>query len=90
MRFYREKGTGRRIVEVDDLSFLKDRNHRWGWLRRHFNHFRLKFALMRADRVYVPSCEVAVDLVRYYFFPKDKIAVNLEKFKVAQTPKSPR
>ena len=90
MRFYREYATGRLVVEVDDLSFLKDRNHKWGWFRRHFNHFRLKFARMRADRVYVPSCEVAVDLVRYYFFPKDKIAVDLEKFKRTQTAASPR
>lgn len=80
MKFYHDGRMGMRIVEVDDLSFLKDRNHSWGWLRRHFNHFRLKLALRRADRIYVPDCLVAVDLVRYYFIPKEKIVVDLEKF----------
>lgn len=84
MKFYKDKNTGKRVVEVDDLSFLKNREHPWGWFRRHFNHFRLKFALMRADRVYVPNYDVAVDLVRYYFFPKDKIAVDIARFKAAE------
>ncbi len=89
MKFYRDKITGKKVVEVDDLSFLKQRNHQWGWFRRHFNHFRLKFALCRADRIYVPNCEVAVDLVRYYFVPKDKIAVDIEKFPHLQPEPKP-
>lgn len=82
MKIYKEKRTGKKIVEVSDLSFLKDRNHSWGWIRRHYNHFRLKIALKRADRIYVPSYDLAVDLVRYYFIPKDKIAIDIERFNI--------
>jgi hypothetical protein len=76
MKKYTEADTGKRIVEVYDLSFISDRDHPYGWLKRHFLHFRLKFALWRADRIYAKDTTIGVDLVRYYFVPKEKIVVN--------------
>ena len=73
MRCYKENG--KRIVEVDDLSFISDRSHKLGWLRLHLAHFRIKFALSRADIVIVPDEEVARDVSRYYFFPKEQIRI---------------
>lgn len=69
------KITGK-VVEVNDLSFISDRVHRYGWFRRHYKHHRLRRALRRADHVIAGSPKLAVDVVRYYFVPKDKITVR--------------
>ena len=42
---------GRTVVETEELSFLTDHAHRYGWLRRHFLHHRLRLALKKADKV---------------------------------------
>lgn len=76
MKKYREVGTGRNIVEVNDLSFLKYKDHEYGWLKRHALHFRLKLALYNADMIYAADSTIGVDLVRYYFVPKEKIIIN--------------
>lgn len=76
MRKYIDKNTGNRIVEVYDLSFLREKDHPYGWLKRHFLHFRLKLALRGADRIFVTDTKTGVDLVRYYFVQKEKIVVN--------------
>lgn len=76
MKKYRDSTTGKIILEVSDLSFLKERDHKYGWLRRHFFHFRLKLALLRTDIVYAADTNIGIDLVRYYFVPKGKIIVN--------------
>lgn len=70
------KQNGKRVVEINDLTFISNRNHRLGWLRLHLMHFRIKFALSRADKVIVPSEQVAYDVSRYYFFPKDRIYIS--------------
>ena len=75
MKKYKDKFSGNRIVEVDDLSFLRERNHRYGWLRRHYFHRRYKRACRRADMIIAQNETVAVDLVRYYFVPKWKITL---------------
>lgn len=75
MRKYIEESTGKRIVEVSDLSYLKDRNHPYNWFQRHFYHHRLRIALRKADRVLAADETVAIDLGRYYFVPKDKIEI---------------
>ena len=67
------KQNGKRVVEIDDLSFISNRNHKLGWLGLHLTHFRIKLALSRADKVFVPNENVAWDVFRYYFFPKDRI-----------------
>ena len=74
MRKYKEDG--KVIIEVNDLSFLKEKNHPYGWLKRHFLHLRLKSALGKADKIYVSDTVTGVDLVRYYFVDKERITVN--------------
>ena len=67
---------GRRVVEVGDLSYLKEREHHYNWFQRHYHHHSLRIALKKADRVIVSTPETAIDVVRYYFVPKDKIKVR--------------
>lgn len=73
MRKFIDESTGEKVVEVSDLSYLKDRNHPYNWFQRHYHHHRLRIALRKADRVLAANDTVATDLVRYYFVPKDKI-----------------
>ena len=75
MRKYRDKNNIR-VVEVDDLSFLSDRNHRYGWLKRHYKHYRMRRALKKAKVVIASNPEVASAVTRYYFIPKDRISVR--------------
>ena len=77
MKTYKDKETGNKVVEVYDLSFLCDRTHPYGWLKRHFHHIRLKLALHNADIVYAADTIVGIGLVRYYFVPKEKIRVDV-------------
>lgn len=74
MKCYTENGI--RVVEIDDLSFISNRSHKLGWLGLHWRHFRIKIALRRTDKVIVPSEQVAYDVSRYYFFPKDRIFIS--------------
>lgn len=67
---------GCRVLEIYSLSFISDRDHKFGWFGLHYRHFSIKILLKWADKVYVPDCSVAVDLVRYYFYPKEKIVVD--------------
>ena len=67
---------GRRVVEVGDLSYLKEREHHYNWFQRHYHHHRLRIALKKADLVIVSTPETAIDVVRYYFVPKHKIKVR--------------
>lgn len=66
----------RRVVTVHDLSFLSDRNHRYGWIRRHYKHFRLRRALRKAKEIIAADPKVATEITRYYFIPKDRINVR--------------
>ena len=75
MKKYTDKD-GRRVVEVEDLSFLCDRNHPYNWFQRHYHHHTLRIALKKADVVIAANQKVAIDLVRYYFVPKGKIVVK--------------
>ncbi len=72
-REYRSK---KRVVEVHDLSFLSDRNHRYGWFRRHYRHHRLRIALRRAKAIVAANPDVAKDLTRYYFIAKNRITLK--------------
>ena len=76
MKKYRDKRTGVRIVEVSDLSFLRERSHRYGWLRRHYKHFRVRRALKKAGRVIAADPVVAADIARYYCVPKNRIDIK--------------
>lgn len=66
----------RSVVTVHDLSFLSDRNHRYGWIRRHYKHFRLRRALLKAKEIIAADPKVATEITRYYFIPKDRINVR--------------
>lgn len=73
MKKYKDKKTGVRVVEVSDLSFLREWNHRYGWFRRHYKHHRLRRALKKAGKVVAADSVVAADIARYYRVPKDRI-----------------
>lgn len=72
LRKYRNKQTGQRVIEVEDLSFLFDRNH-FNWISRHFYNYKCKRACKKADKVLVPNDQLAYELTKYYFVPKYKI-----------------
>ena len=76
IKFYRDHRKGKNVVEIYTLSFISDRSHCLGWFGLHYRHFRIKMLLKWADVVYVPETEVAIDLVRYYFYPREKIIVH--------------
>lgn len=72
---YVDETTGRRVAEVNDLSFLSN----WyghSWLRRHRLSRRNRKACKRADIIIVPDKETAASVVRYYFVSKDKIVIR--------------
>ena len=75
MKKYTDKD-GRRVIEVEDLTFISDRDYPYNWFQRHFHHHRLRLALKKADIVVAADPQVAVDLVRYYFIPKDMIVIR--------------
>ena len=77
MKKYRDIKNGKLTLEIHDLSFLKEKEHPYGWFKRHFLHFRLKLALQHVDIIYVSDPAIGIDLVRYYFVPKDKISVDI-------------
>lgn len=75
MKKYTDK-EGRNVIEVDDLTFIGDRDYPYNWFQRHFHHHRLRLALKKADLVVAADTRVAVDLVRYYFVPKERIVIR--------------
>ena len=66
----------KRQIEVNDLSFLSDSDHRYGWIRRHYKHHRLRRALKKQKAVIASNPEVAYDLRRFYFLPKERITLR--------------
>ena len=76
MKMYKDAESGKIIVEVYDISYLREKDHPYGWLKRHYLHFRLKFALYRADEVHVKDQTMKTDIVRYYFVSKEKIFIR--------------
>lgn len=66
---------GERVVEIDDLSFLYDRDH-FTWLGRELRHFRHRRNLRRADRVIALNSRAALDAHKYYRVDNDKIVVK--------------
>jgi hypothetical protein len=76
MKKHTDYKSKKRVVEIDDLSFLRDRDHRYGWIRRHYKHFRLRRALRKAKGIIAADPEVAAEIRRYYFIQKDRITVR--------------
>ena len=75
MKTYRDKHTGKFVVEVEDISYLKERSHSYNWFQIHWRHHRLRYFLKRADEVIVHDQETAIDVARYYFIPKEMITI---------------
>jgi hypothetical protein len=75
MKKYRDKD-GKRVVEVSDLSYLTDRNHRYNWFQRHYHHHRLRRALKKAVRIVAADKTVAYDIHRFYFIQKEIIDIK--------------
>ena len=75
MKKYRDKD-GRRVVEVSDLSYLTERDHRYNWFQRHYHHHRLRRALKKAVRIVAADKTVAYDIHRFYFIPNEKIDIR--------------
>ena len=75
MKKYKDN-EGRIVVETEELGFLTDHGHIYGWLRRHFLHHRLRLALKKVDRVIVPDAETALNVHRFYFIPREIISVK--------------
>ena len=80
MKFRKKKHNdyriSKRVVEVEDLSFLSDRDHHYGWFKRHYRHHRLRRALKKAEHIVASDPKTATDIVRYYFVPKEKITLK--------------
>ena len=72
MKKYRDT-EGKKVVEVSDLSYLTDRNHRYNWFQRHFHHHRLRRALKKASKIIAADKTVAYDIHRFYFIPINRI-----------------
>lgn len=75
MKKYTDKD-GHKVIEVEDLSYLTDRDHPYNWFQRHFHHHRLRIAIKNADIIIAPDQKTAIDITRFYFFPKDKIIIR--------------
>ena len=73
-KIYKDE-SGNRVVEVHDLSFLTERDHRYNWLQRHFYHHRLRIKVKKANKIIAASDKVATDIHRFYFIPYDGIKV---------------
>ena len=86
MKKYTDPVNGKIIVEVDDLSYLSDREHRYNWFQRHFHHHRLRLSLKNAEIVIVPDAETAVAVHHYYFDHKENIVIR----PIPQLPASQR
>ena len=84
MKMYKDADSGKIIVEVYDICYLREKDHPYGWLKRHYLHFRLKFALYRADEVHVKDQTMKTDIVRYYFIPKEKIFIRSTENGISQ------
>ncbi|MDE6872274.1 MAG: hypothetical protein K2O58_05010 [Bacteroidales bacterium] len=71
MKIYRNQ-SGEKIVFVEDLSFLSDRQH-FNWIQRHYRNIRHRRACRRSDIIMAANEKVATDIVKYYFIPKSRI-----------------
>jgi hypothetical protein len=76
IKIYRNQKDGMKVMEIYALDFISDRDNKLGWFGLHFRHFRIKILLKWADKVYVPDYQVAVDLVKYYFYSRENIVVD--------------
>ena len=72
MKKYIDKD-GRKVIEVEDLTFIGDRDYPYNWFQRHYHHHRLRRALKKAVRIVAANKTVAYDIHRFYFIPNENI-----------------
>ena len=76
MKRYKDKKTGIRVVEVSDLSFLRERDHKYGWFKRHYLHVRFRRSLKTVGKIIAVDSSVAKDIAKYYRVPSDMIHIK--------------
>lgn len=64
----------KKVVTIHDLIFISFPST-YNWLERHFNNIRCRRSCRIADKIISVSKCTAVDIVKYYFTPKEKIEV---------------
>ena len=79
LRRYVDPSDGKVILEIDDLEFLKNPEHRYGWFKRHFLSHWLKWALNNSDVIVAGDHATAFDIHRFYYIPSDLITVRVSK-----------
>lgn len=76
LRRYADPSTGRTTLEVDELEFLKNPSHPYGWIKRHFLSHWLKWALNHSDDIVAGDATTAFDIHRFYYIPSNRITVR--------------
>ena len=76
LRRYSDPKTGKTTIEVDELNFLKNPAHPYGWLKRHLLNQWLKWALEHSDVIIASDQTTAFDIHRFYYIPSDRISVK--------------
>lgn len=76
LRRYIDPSNGKVVLEVDDLEFLKNPDHHYGWVKRHFLSHWLKWALNNSDVIVAGDHATAFDIHRFYYIPTCRITVK--------------
>lgn len=63
----------------DDTFAYLTHAGKYSWIKRHRLHRRFKKALKSAERVVTPNLDVAQQVERYYYTPKEKITIQDKK-----------
>ena len=79
LRRYTDSQTGKRTIEIDELEFLKNPEHRYGWIKRHFLNQWLKWALENSDEIIAGDPVTAFDINRFYYISTDRITIRSPK-----------
>ena len=75
MKKYTDKD-GRKVIEVEDLTFIGDRDYPYNWFQRHYHHHRLRLSLRKADKVVAANPQVAVDVPKEIIVIRDQEILN--------------
>ena len=76
LRRYKDSQTGKTTLEIDELDFLKNPEHRYGWIKRHYLNQWLKWALENSDVIIAGDPTTAFDIHRFYYIPSERITVQ--------------
>ena len=79
LRRYTDAQTGKTTIEIDELEFLKNPEHRYGWIKRHFLNQWLKWALENSDEIIAADSTTAFDIHRFYYIPSERITIRSSK-----------